>query len=107
MVAQKLTWIQWFTRLEGHEFLLPVSPTFLKDSFNHLGLTELSLSKARLAQCRALLIRSYAPTEEEVQNETFLALNQDTSDYYGLLHARYICSPEGKANPCSLISCLM
>ena len=40
--------------------------------------------------------RDHAPTEEELQNEQFLALNQDTSDLYGIIHARYIRSPEGK-----------
>lgn len=41
--------------------------------------------------------RSFAPTEEELQNEQFMALNSDTSDMYGLIHARYIRSPEGKS----------
>ena len=40
--------------------------------------------------------RKSAPTEEELSNEQFLALNSDTSDLYGLIHARYIRSPEGK-----------
>lgn len=69
---------------------------FLKDSFNMVCLDELHLSKVRLSQCRALLNRPYAPTDEELQNEQFLALNTDTSDMYGLVHARYIRSPEGK-----------
>jgi casein kinase II subunit beta len=41
--------------------------------------------------------RSSAPTEEELQSESFLALNSETSDMYGLIHARYIRSPEGLA----------
>lgn len=32
-----------------------------------------------------------------MQNEQFMALNADTSDMYGLIHARYIRSPEGLA----------
>lgn len=71
---------------------------FLKDSFNQLGLPEeLKLSKPRQAQCRALMSRDYAPTDDELQNEQFLALNQDTSDLYGIIHSRYIRSPEGLA----------
>lgn len=42
--------------------------------------------------------RKNAPTEEELQNEEFLALNSEASDLYGLIHARYIRSPEGKLN---------
>ena len=30
----RLTWIQWFGQLEGHEFLLPVDRAFLQDKFN-------------------------------------------------------------------------
>lgn len=41
--------------------------------------------------------RNFAPTAEELQNEQFLALNSDASDMYGLIHARYIRSPEGLA----------
>jgi len=41
--------------------------------------------------------RKNAPTEEELQNEEFLALNSEASDLYGLIHARYIRSPEGLA----------
>ena len=69
---------------------------FLKDSFNLLCVNELKLSKARLIQCKALMHRANGPTEEELQNEQFLALNSDTSDMYGMIHARYIRSPEGK-----------
>ena len=35
--------------------------------------------------------------QEELENEKFLALNQDTSDLYGIIHARYIRSSEGKS----------
>ena len=61
-----------------------------------IALPEFNLSKARLSQCKALMNRKSAPTEEELSNEQFLALNSDTSDLYGLIHARYIRSPEGK-----------
>jgi casein kinase II subunit beta len=78
---------------------LQVDTSFLKDAFNSLGLAELRFSKTRMGECRALMHRAYAPTEEELQNEQFLTLNSDTSDLYGLLHARYIRSPEGKQEP--------
>lgn len=38
-----------------------------------------------------------APNEEDLADENFLELNQDTSDLYGLLHARYIQTPRGMA----------
>ena len=94
--------MQWFRQLEGHEYLLPVSRNFLEDKFNLLHLSQLKLSKDRMEKCQALMFRQYAPTDEEMQSESFLSLNQDTSDLYGLIHARYIRSPEGKllVKPC-------
>jgi len=88
--------MDWFAELEGHEFFLPVAPRFLKDPFNLTCLNQLNLSKARLAKCHALMYRKYGPTEEELQSEEFMSLNSDTCDMYGLIHARYIRSPEGK-----------
>lgn len=41
--------------------------------------------------------RLYAPSDEELQNEQFIALNSDASDMYGMVHAKYIRSPEGLA----------
>ena len=67
----------------------------MKDKFNQLCLKELNLPKSRLAQCKALMNRPFAPTDEELQNEQFVALNSDTSDMYGMIHAKYIRSPEG------------
>jgi casein kinase II subunit beta len=77
-----------------------VDRNFLKDAFNLISLGDLNLSKARLAQCKALMYRQSGPSEEELLNEQFLSLNNDTSDLYGLIHARYIRSPEGKQQPC-------
>ena len=82
--------------LEGHDFLLQVDKAFLQDKFNLICLDELMLSKERIRECMKLLLKKHPPSEEELQNTTFLQLNQDTSDLYGLIHARYIRSPEGK-----------
>ena len=68
-MQKRLTWIQWFSQLEGHDFLLPVDRNFLKDQSNLSGLSELNLPKERLAQCKVLMGRQYGPTEEELANE--------------------------------------
>lgn len=75
----------------------------MKDAFNLTCLPELNLPKARFSQCKALMHRNFAPTEEELQNEQFVALNTDASDLYGSVHARYIRSPEGKYSVRKLI----
>jgi len=33
---------------------------------------------------------SYTPTSEDLANEEFLELNQEASDLYGLIHARFL-----------------
>lgn len=37
-----------------------------------------------------MILSPHAPNEEDLADEHFLELNQDSSDLYGLLHARYI-----------------
>lgn len=96
----KLTWIEWFCALEGHEFLVKVDAEFIKDKMNLICLNDkalgLNIDKKRLAECFRLLLAKTQPSEEDLQNEQFLMLNQDTSDLYTLIHARYIRSAEGK-----------
>jgi len=51
-----------------------------------------------------LLLKKYPPSDEELLNEKFLALNSDTSDLYGIIHSRYIRSPEGESQNFSRIT---
>ena len=44
-----------------------------------------------------MVLSPQAPREEDLNEEDFLELNQESSDLYGLLHARYILSPRGLA----------
>jgi len=44
------------------------------------------------------IIKSKAPTPENLQDEKYIKFIQDVVDVYGLIHSRYICSPEGKCN---------
>jgi hypothetical protein len=57
---------------------------------------QLELPNERIKQCLVLLTSKQSPTEENLKDEQFLLLNQDTSDLYGILHARYIRTSEGK-----------
>lgn len=91
--------MQWFCSLEGHEFLLPLDRAFLQDKFNMVGLhTACEFPKDRVRKCMLLLMSKQQPSEEDLKDEQFLMLNQDTSDLYGVLHARYIRSREGKCS---------
>lgn len=42
-----------------------------------------------------MILSNYSPTEEDLQNEEFLELNQEASDLYGLIHARFIITQRG------------
>lgn len=53
----KLSWIDWFISLEGHEFLVPVPKEFFEDKFNLLKVEEeLGLKQARVKECLKLLL---------------------------------------------------
>jgi casein kinase II subunit beta len=44
-----------------------------------------------------MILAPQAPNEEDLADEAFLELNQESSDLYGLIHARFIVSPKGLA----------
>jgi hypothetical protein len=53
----KLSWIDWFTSLEGHEFLVSVPREFFDDKFNWLKVEEeLGFKQARVKECLKLLL---------------------------------------------------
>ncbi len=45
------------------------------DKFNLICLEEPNLPKDRIHECMKLLLKKYPPTEDELQDEKFLALN--------------------------------
>lgn len=38
---QEISWIKWYTSLEGHEYLVEVDDVFIKDPFNLYGLQKI------------------------------------------------------------------
>jgi len=56
-VAMKLSWIDWFISLEGHEFLVSVPREFFDDKLNLLKVEEqLGFKHARVKECLKLLL---------------------------------------------------
>lgn len=49
----------------------------------------------RYSTCIKMILSSYSPTEEDLQNEDFLELNQEASDLYGLIHSRFVITQRG------------
>lgn len=87
-------WIQWFCSLEGHDFLVEIEEEYIKDFFNLYGLKK-RFKTDRYSTCIKMILSNYSPTEEDLQNEEFLELNQEASDLYGLIHARFIITQRG------------
>jgi hypothetical protein len=56
----KLTWIEWFCSLEGHDFLLKVDTEFIKEKMNLICLNDkaygVNIDKKRMADCMRLLL---------------------------------------------------
>ena len=44
-----------------------------------------------------MILTPSQPSEEDLNDEAFLELNQEASDLYSVLHARFILSPRGLA----------
>jgi casein kinase II subunit beta len=55
------------------------------------------MSKEKMRQCLRMVLSPAAPNEEDLQDEAFLEMNQESSDLYGLLHSRFILSARGLA----------
>ena len=93
-----MTWIQWFCSLEGHEFLVEIDDEFIRDPFNLMGIgQEAKYTKEKLKNCMRMVLSPQQPSEEDLNYDTFLEINQESSDLYGLLHARFINTPRGLA----------
>lgn len=92
--AAPLGWVQWFLSLESHDFLLEIDDEYLKDSFNLYGMKK-RFNPERYSTCMKMILSNYIPTEDDLQNEEFLQLNQEASDLYGLIHSRFIITQRG------------
>eukprot|EP00444_Apocalathium_aciculiferum_P021942 CAMPEP_0183434512 /NCGR_PEP_ID=MMETSP0370-20130417/63439_1 /TAXON_ID=268820 /ORGANISM="Peridinium aciculiferum, Strain PAER-2" /LENGTH=276 /DNA_ID=CAMNT_0025621209 /DNA_START=38 /DNA_END=866 /DNA_ORIENTATION=+ len=85
-------WIQWFCGLKGHELCAEVDEEYARDNFNLYGL------RARFQfydHALEMILSSEAPDEEDLNDTTFLEINKDATDLYGVIHSRYIISPRG------------
>jgi casein kinase II subunit beta len=94
--TSSMGWIQWFCQLEGHEYMVEVDDTFIRDPVNLFGL-QTQLGKDKFKQCIKMILSPQNPNEDDLADEQFLELNQEASDLYGLIHARFINSSCGMA----------
>lgn len=98
--------MEWILDRDGHDFLVQVDRSFIRDEDNLVNLIdrladELHLSKETLKKGRFSLFlrhlyKAAAPTPDNLQDEKYLQFIQDLVDVYGLIHSRYIRTAEGK-----------
>lgn len=89
-------WISWFCGLEGHEYMIDVDEAYIKDHLNLFGLNT-PLGNDKFKQCLKMILAAQSPNEEDLADEQFMELNQEASDLYGLIHARFINTSLGLA----------
>ena len=78
--------------------MVKVEENYIRDPFNLHGLQqEVNFTKEKFRKCLELILSERPPNEIELQDQQFLELNQDASDLYGLIHARFINTSAGLA----------
>jgi casein kinase II subunit beta len=79
--------------------MVEVDPDYIKDPLNLKNLQAQlpNMTKERFRICLRMILAPSAPNDEDLADEAFLELNQESSDLYGLIHARYVLTPRGLA----------
>ena len=96
MASQQIGWIKWFCSLEGNEFLVEIDTDYIQDPFNLQGLQE-KFTKDKMMTCLRMILSNQQPNDEDLKDEAFLELNQESSDLYSMMHARFILTSRGLA----------
>jgi len=83
--------------------MVEVDREFIKDKQNLIKLKEIcgsqgkAMDKKRFKKAIKMIASTKVPSEEELQVQTFIDLNQDAFDLYGRVHFRYVQTPAGLA----------
>jgi casein kinase II subunit beta len=98
--------LEWVLEQDGHDFLVEVDRSFIKNRENLIGLKEklseeLNLKDEKLDDRQfnmyiKHLYKSVSPSKESLADEKYFMFLQDIVDVYGMIHNRYIRTPEGK-----------
>ena len=100
-------WISWFCQMEGNEFFVEISEEFIKNPMNLFGLSNSKKDYKYLIEFINVIIyiRDILPTilsneypSEDYLSEENIESYQEAKKLYGLIHAKYIFTPEGTIN---------
>ena len=75
--------------------MVEVDIEFIRDPFNlkSLHVYMPALAKERLRTCLRMILSPQAPNEDDLADEAYLELNQESCDLFGLIHSRFILTP--------------
>ncbi|KAH8234072.1 hypothetical protein KR038_000830, partial [Drosophila bunnanda] len=91
--APVCSWINWYTGLQGHDFLCRVPSDYIMDRFNLTGL-ETSVPNFNLI-LEIILDPKFSADDWDKTMDSNLV-----EKLYGLIHARYILTSHGVENMC-------
>ncbi|EKE38207.1 hypothetical protein ENUP19_0047G0137 [Entamoeba nuttalli] len=86
-----LTWIQWFCSLSGNEYFVEVDEQFIDDEFNLYGLDKFVTNYESALN----IILNCGYSESKSRGTDPHLLQKSAMKLYGLIHARFILSPNG------------
>ncbi|CAI2379776.1 unnamed protein product [Moneuplotes crassus] len=95
--GEGIGWIQWFCNIKDHHFLVEIEEDYIRDSFNLYGLRS---KITNYAEALKMILSEESPESEDFEDKNFVDLYEQAIDLYGLIHARYILSPQGMQQMC-------
>lgn len=81
------SWIDWYCRLSGNEFLCEVDRTFIEDNFNLYGLREIFGTDYR---------RDLGIILDHPDAVFRMSMEMPVRNLYGMIHARFILTKRGQ-----------
>ena len=86
------TWIEWFCKMDGNHFFVEITPEFLENKINLIGLER---EFPNYEEYLEIMLSKEAPTAE-IMNEEYMEKMGKIKELYGIIHKRFLYSPMGR-----------
>uniref|UniRef100_UPI00358F9B61 casein kinase II subunit beta-like isoform X2 n=1 Tax=Myxine glutinosa TaxID=7769 RepID=UPI00358F9B61 len=94
ITSKEMSWVSWFCRWRGNDFLCEVDEDYIQDKFNLTGLDEHFLFYNEALDMILDLESDDEPEENPYHSQV---IKQASERLYGLIHAHYILTDRGIA----------